>query len=106
MRWRLTLASITVDTAADDCTSACLYEEVIDAHPPAAMKGAAAVVPPGERCTLPIRGDGLCGVDQTEVNEGVPGVALPRGDMRRANQCGWVPHVGIGRGHIEITAQE
>ena len=70
------------------------------------MKGAAAVVPPGERCALPIRRYGLRRVNQAQVNQSVPGVAFPWGDMRGTNQCGWVPHVGIGRSHVEVTAQK
>ena len=26
--------------------------------------------------------------------------------MRRANERGWVPHVGIGRRHVEVATQE
>ena len=70
------------------------------------MEGAAAVVPPGERCALPIRRYGLRRIEQPKVNEGVPGITLAWGDMGCPDECGWVPHVGIGRSHVEVTAQK
>ena len=77
---------------------------MIDAHSPAAMKGTAAVIPPGERCALSIRYDGLRRIHQPQVNKRVPGVALSRGDMGCPDECGWVPHVSIGRSHIEVAS--
>ena len=105
VRWEIALPPLTVDAAATKVPCTRVDQDVIDAHPPAAMERTAAIVPPGE-CGRRIGGcKSLRRVDEASTNQAQPGCTLFARHVRGTNECRWIPHINVARRHIEVAAE-
>ncbi len=79
-------------------------QQQVDAHPEVLVEHARSVVPPGVAARLVVAG--AVGIGQATVDERPDGGALGLADVRAAVRGARVPHVDIGRGDVEVAADE
>jgi len=76
----------------------------VDAHAHVLGEGPGPVVPVGERMrALHRRGHDVVQPERAQAGQGLP---FGRGDMGRAGEHRRVPHVGVGRRHVEVTGRD